>query len=313
MSAIQDALNQVEIGKPVTFENLTMFPILGNLGEELDYLTLDEALDTSAAAVTEVSDSGIVPELLFSNEQDISVLLIDGDELVGAKQNRILNLSILAPGKQKIRIPVSCVEAGRWVRQTSKFTSSRDTMYSRGRAAKSGDVTNSLKSGTRRSDQHEIWRNISDKAQRMKVHSRTEAMSDMYESYAQDLERYLPNFNALNGQIGAMFSIDGMISGLDIFDKNSTLKKVLPKLVRSYALDAVETSSQKRNSAIEGDVENFFGMIRAATIERFPAVGLGEDLRLKSRSLSGGALVVDSVLVHFCVFPNHVGQDRSFF
>jgi hypothetical protein len=49
--------------------------------------------------------------------------LLDGEELIGAKQNRALNLTILAPAKQVIVIPVSCVEAGRWhLRRSPRVT-----------------------------------------------------------------------------------------------------------------------------------------------------------------------------------------------
>ena len=41
------------------------------------------------------------------------VLLLDGDEPVGAKQNRVLNLTILAPPMAEIRIPVVCIEQAR--------------------------------------------------------------------------------------------------------------------------------------------------------------------------------------------------------
>ena len=55
-----------------------------------------------------------MPELMVENKGDMRVLFIEGEELVGAKQNRILNTSILVPAKSKTKIPVSCVERGRW-------------------------------------------------------------------------------------------------------------------------------------------------------------------------------------------------------
>jgi hypothetical protein len=76
------------------------------------YVLLDDALARKLARVTEVSESGSVPELLFYNDGDEDILLLDGEELVGAKQNRILNVSILVGGKQRVAVPVSCVEQG---------------------------------------------------------------------------------------------------------------------------------------------------------------------------------------------------------
>ena len=79
-----------------------------------------------------------MPELRFENLGQKPVLLLDGEELIGAKQNRVVNLTILAPPKQVIVIPVSCVEAGRWHVQTEAFRTAVHVMYSRARSAKSG-------------------------------------------------------------------------------------------------------------------------------------------------------------------------------
>ena len=63
----------------------------------------------------EVSEGGHVPETEeIVNEGELSVLLLDGEELLGAKQNRVLNLTILVPAHQTCVVPVSCVESGRW-------------------------------------------------------------------------------------------------------------------------------------------------------------------------------------------------------
>ena len=59
----------------------------------------------------------------MSNPLDEAVLLYDGEELVGAKQNRILNVSVLVGAGAKMPIPVSCVEQGRWARSTLDFDS----------------------------------------------------------------------------------------------------------------------------------------------------------------------------------------------
>jgi hypothetical protein len=41
-------------------------------------------------------------------------LLLDGEQLVGAKQNRIPNMIVLVAAQTEVTIPVSCVEQGRW-------------------------------------------------------------------------------------------------------------------------------------------------------------------------------------------------------
>ena len=123
MSLVTEALQHIQIGAKLSHEGLTVHPLIRESLLNKDYLTLDEALELNTAQVTEVSDSGSVPELLFRNLGDKAVFLLDGEEVVGAKQNRILNISILAPAEKDTTIPVSCVEAGRWHHDRSDFTS----------------------------------------------------------------------------------------------------------------------------------------------------------------------------------------------
>ncbi len=111
MDTILATLDTLEIGEPVAAANLTMFPLLLPEDTLPAYLTLDEALAGGLASVTEVSESGSVPELLVKNRAPQPILILDGEELVGAKQNRIVNLSILVPARETLHIPVSCVEA----------------------------------------------------------------------------------------------------------------------------------------------------------------------------------------------------------
>ena len=145
MQTINDTLNHLHLGKATTFEGMTVFPLFSDQLREKDYLTLDEALEQKQARVIETSDEGDVPNLLFENLGNSRVLLVDGDELVGAKQNRIINLTILVPAHTKVEIPVSCVEAGRWSYRSREFSSAKRAMFSRARAAKAEQVTVRLK------------------------------------------------------------------------------------------------------------------------------------------------------------------------
>jgi environmental stress-induced protein Ves len=63
--------------------------------------------------VAEVDESGQFSRLKVINRSDLSVLILDGEELVGAKQNRIVNTTILIAAESVTIIPVSCVEQGR--------------------------------------------------------------------------------------------------------------------------------------------------------------------------------------------------------
>jgi len=93
VQTVVDAIQSISFGKKTTFQNLAIVPILGAGEVQPDYLTLDEALANGSIEVTEVSETGHVPELKVVVKGAASVLLLDGEELVGAMQNRVLNLT----------------------------------------------------------------------------------------------------------------------------------------------------------------------------------------------------------------------------
>ncbi|MBW1859720.1 MAG: hypothetical protein JRI70_06485, partial [Deltaproteobacteria bacterium] len=107
---IREYLKQAKIGRKQAHKNLAIFPILSSYAAAVDYMLLDQALTEELIRIVEVDESGSVPELKVVNRSPKKVLILDGEELVGAKQNRIVNITILIQGKSTTVIPVSCVE-----------------------------------------------------------------------------------------------------------------------------------------------------------------------------------------------------------
>lgn len=303
MQPIAEALSSVTLGAPAQFRNLTVIPLLTPKERAPGYVLLDDALGRKLAHVTEISESGSVPELLFVNDAEDKVLLIDGEELVGARQNRILNVSLLVGGRQKVVIPVSCVEQGRWHYRSRHFESAERTLFSSARAKKMQHVSASMRqSGSRYANQAEIWSDISHKAASLSVHSDTDAMSDIYEQRRGRIEDFVAAFAPQPRQAGAIFAINGRITGLELFDAAATFRKLMAKLVRSYAMDAIEETAAESRPPVEEVVRRFLDDMQAAALRRFPALGVGEDLRLESATIAGGALAADERIVHLCAF-----------
>ena len=144
METIESALSRIELAEPQHFRNLTIVPMLDAAAGAAGYLLLDELMALGLAQVTEVSEGGSVPEVSFANLADRPVLLVDGEELVGARQNRILNLSILVAAGRKIRIPVSCVEQGRWAYRSRDFKAAEHKLYRKARAMKTAQVASAI-------------------------------------------------------------------------------------------------------------------------------------------------------------------------
>lgn len=311
MQVLVDRLATLTAAPTMAFENLAVTPLLGPDGAEPDYLTLDEALALGLARVTEVSEAGSVPELRLANQADRAVLLLDGEELVGAKQNRVLNLTILAPAQATIAIPVSCVEAGRWSHQSPEFGSQGRAFYAAGRAAKATQVTESLRaSGTRQSRQGEVWDDIAAKSARLGSHSPTAAMAGIYDDYQAPVAAYVQALPAVAGQVGAVFAINGQVRGIELFDFAATLRKLLAKLVASYALDAIDPHS-KTPGVANSTAAAFLRATAGAACTRHASIGEGTDLRLTAAGLAGGTLIARDRVVHLCAFAVGGNQEQG--
>ncbi len=302
MQAITDTINNINLGEPVAFQGLTLFPVFGGNRPEPGYETLDVALEQEHARVVEVSDEGEVPALLFDNFGKQRVLLVDGDELVGAKQNRIINLTILVAAHSKIDIPVSCVEAGRWSYRSREFKSGKRSMYARARASKTAHVSACMaSSGKRRSDQSAVWDDIEGMASALNVRSATRSMLDIYDDYEEDLEAYQSAFKARDEQVGAVFAVDGKVQGLELFDSSTTFAHYLERLVSSYALGSLRNEAT-HDAVPPASVEGFIEGLKRAKTRQFEALGEGEDVRLSGDALAGGALVAEGRVVHLAAF-----------
>jgi hypothetical protein len=301
MTPIAAALAAVSIGKPKNAGRLTVFPFLGSSDAPPAYLLLDEALAKGVAQVTETSTSGSVPKLKIENRSNQPILIVDGEALLGAKQNRIVNISILVPAQSITPVPVSCVERGRWSYRRPDFGSADHVLYSRSRARKAWDVSTSLKaSGLARADQGAIWNDIAEKSERMGAVSRSEAMDALFAKAHQELENLELGLQPEKNQVGAAFALDGRLVGLEVFDNPETWRRFSRKVYHSYGLDALDTGARVQNGS--DDIAQWLKVIAAAPVAQFPSVGLGQDVRFEHPRVSGGALVVDQTVIHCAAF-----------
>ncbi len=303
MGVISSFLDGVMFGAELEHESLTMFPVRTGSESGVAYLSLAEAMGSGLARVSEVSEGGSVPNLLLENSASLPVLIVDGEELVGAKQNRVANLTILVPAKTTTKIPVSCVEAGRWKYSRKGFAASDRVHFSTGRAARARSVSVSLcRDRGPVSDQGRVWRDISAKAARMQAPSPTNAMAAIFEHNHRHLGAYVDALSVNGDHCGGIFAIASTVAGLDIFDEPSTFRAMLPKLVRSYAVDAMEHTGRNGRGCSKKTAKTFLGELGAADEKSYPAVGLGKAVRLTGPGLVGGALVVEGQLVHLAAF-----------
>jgi len=319
MEPIASFLKSGKLARKKSYKNLTVFPLLAPAGSKPDYLTLEQALDQNLVQITELNQAGSVPELRLYNKGKKKLLIVEGEELVGAKQNRIVNATFLVAGKMEVVLPVSCVEQGRWRYDSDSFVSGNKMMHASLRRNHQMDVKSSLKQGRGyRSNQGKIWEDISGKLDRMKVSTPTAAMADVYDSYEDKLADYLRAFGLIEWQTGAIFAINSQILGLECFGCSDTFSQFFKKLVKSYVLDALDwIDASKDNTVPPEKARRFINSAANSKGESHPSIGIGETVAIESRSVSGAALVEGEKVIHLSAFKkitvgrsNHLRYQR---
>jgi ARG and Rhodanese-Phosphatase-superfamily-associated Protein domain len=296
----------IQLGDAVEYRGVVIAPLFPRNNPKAEYLTLDEAL-LLGFRITEVDAAGSVPELLAFNPLDKPVLLYDGEELVGAKQNRILNVTVLVAAESETRIPVSCVEQGRWHARSASFDAAAHAAYPDLRRRKAEQL--SAEPLARGVAQSAVWEEVAAKAGRHGVHSPTGAAADIYRGREGALAALRRAFPLAPGQSGAVLALGDERLCLDYVSRPAAFERLYPKLLDGYLLDALETLD---GGAASGHrLAAFVSSAASAPDRHQPSAGLGEDIRLAGAGVVGSGLVVVGELVQLSVFTTSGSSPRT--
>jgi len=294
-------LDELDPDAPQHVPGLTVIPLLSRVTSALPYRSMKAAIAAGDFVVRETSEGGSVPQLVVENGGD-PVLLLDGEEVAGAKQNRILNSSILVDARGRLVVPVSCTEAGRWNYASQVFTDSGYVAPYSVRNAKSRSVHMNLRAdGTHASDQMGVWRGIDDYHRRAGTRSSTAALRDAMEQRRGDMAQALEKITRVEGQVGlVVVTADGFVA-LDAVSRPEVYADLHDRLVRSYVAEVVAGSTGGEVQP-DGRVDAFLERLRAAGTERYRSPGMGEDLRAEGKGVRGAGLLVQDEVVHLGAF-----------
>jgi len=155
----------------------------------------------------------------------------------GGKQDRVIGQDVVIPPKSaKVKLPVYCVEHGRWSAKTSGNQFDNYFSVSGLSVRKAVDV---------KKDQSEVWKTVADVNTKNKVNTSTSAYTALKTStdYVKIENEYL---SALQSKLAAEKDIIGVIVasgdkviGCEIFATEQLFRKSADNLLRSYIHEAV--------------------------------------------------------------------------
>lgn len=291
-----------QLGDPVEHRGIVVCPLFPLADPRARYLTLEEAIPRGLR-IQEVGTAGSVPELRVVNPLADHVLLYDGEELVGAKQNRILNVSVLVGARTELPIPVSCVEQGRWHHAGMNFRPASHAAHPELRRRKAETLR--MEPLARGLSQGEVWDEVREKNLRMDVRSSTGASADAYRRWEEPLLELERAFPLQAGQAGAVLALGDSLC-LDYVSRPDAFERLYPKLLRGYMLDALERLDRLATRGKQ--MIGFVAEIASAQRTCRPSAGLGQDLRLESASVIGSGLELDGELLQLSGFTS--GRER---
>jgi len=233
----------------------------------------------------------------------IPVLLLDGEELAGAKQNRVLNTTILLKENSETIIPVSCTEQGRWAYSSTVFALSGNMMHQKARVRKAASVSRSLKDCLAyRSNQGEVWDEIACFSRDADVSSPTGAMRDVFESKTDDLKGYLDAFRYVPDQKGIFVMVNGLAVGFDILSHTHAHELLHQTIVKSYAIDALLRQAKVTGIPSADKAKAFIEGASQCEEKRYESVGYGWDHRFEGKKIVGSSLVYQEKVIHMAFF-----------
>ncbi len=239
-------------GKSVEVNGARIIAILADdAAAETPYVVLDEAMkaevctirETGAASAEGEQMDGDVNTLLVTNSGDKPIFLMAGDLVLGGKQDRVLAESVVVDaGVKDMRIPVFCVESGRWQVQGKDGEHAEKGTFANDASCGQVDV-NVKRQAIATGNQSEVWKQVAVNNSALKVTADSGTFRATYDdekTRKQIEDAYAQAAQLVDGKlVGFAVVHDGEVAAMDIFDSTGLAQKVSEKLLRSYIITAI--------------------------------------------------------------------------
>jgi hypothetical protein len=309
---MKDALSgEVRFGEVIRAHGLGVVPLLSDIEVGMpNIFLLDEGLNQGVVRISETGEAGEVPFLHLENNGENPLLVLEGEEIVGGKQNRVVNVSIVVMAGITLKIPVSCMEAGRWNYRGENFESGNAVFRAKSRVVQKASVSMSLRSdGSYGSDQHAVWREVSDSLKELGVDSATSDFRAGRERVAHKMDDFVRLICPVERQIGAIFLAPGKLLGCELLATHDLFQRSFEKIVRSFAFEVL--SSPDLGEVSIDNTDGWWMKVLDAPVKKYASPGAGEDMRVEGPDLVGSGICWNGSLLHFSCFPVKEASTRS--
>lgn len=270
--------------------------------DSFEYISIGTAIREKLIEINEKSDAGSVNNILVTNNSGKYVFMMDGDILTGAKQNRIINTSILIAPQSKTEIKVSCVEQGRWRKESESFDLPNYSAPTSLRMKKNKDVMENLKNGKEHyANQSKIWNEVDATLKRMYVKSETSSLFDVVRERGEEMDLTTKAYERNDNANGIAIYHESRLIGLDLFNSSSVYKEYFYKVIGGAAWEVLN-KKQKVNEINESELKyktlEAIDKIEVCEKMKFNGVGVGYEERFENDDFNGFQLMFENKVIH---------------
>ncbi len=237
MLKLNDQFNSVSFLDKVQIGRLNFYPIKFDLKEIPKNLkSLDELFDLDLIKVSELSDEGVVSRVEVQNDSEFNLLILDGEAIKGAKQNRIAEKSVIIPPFSAEIIPVNCVEKSRWnYNESADFSKSDFVLSPKIRETKASLMKNKEEA----SIQSNVWDGIDNLSEKLDSRSYTNDLGEILEKSRFNAD--FDYFDKLSNKDFNGYIVQGAgRSFIEVFFCNETCKSNVKKSLNGWLADSDE-------------------------------------------------------------------------
>jgi hypothetical protein len=267
-----------------------------------NYVSGDSAIKDKLIEIKEINEAGSVNNIFVINNSGEFVFLSDGDVLIGAKQNRVLNTSVLLAPNSKTNIPVSCVEQGRWHHTSSTFNNSDYNIPLVMRSSKSRDIYESLKSKkTFAAVQGRIWEDVERYSRENQINSNTSNLGDLYNEKSNEYNSFVSEFKLTPNANGLAIFIRKDLVSIEVFNRTDIFQTYFPKILKGSTVEAFklkENAFKLEQKEAEFKTLTFMDEFEQMEFKEFQGVGVGIEKRFETDKLTGAELNYNEIMIH---------------
>ena len=261
---------------------------------DLNIQTFSSLVSNGLVEATELEGNAEVNKIIVNNKSDDYLVLHDGEIIVGAKQNRTIDKSIILNSNEIQNVDVLCVEKGRWNINSSEFSQHNTKL--------SPEIRYSKESTNQQNKQNAVWNEIDNIYLNSDQYSQS---SDFCEFKQKNNEVFLNTIKSkiFNNQYNGLFVKGPQVCFLEIFYDAKIYEDQISKSIKSFLIN-------KKKDYKKINIQNYLKILKNSDWNKDFINSVGQSFVINDK-IKGRVIFLKGQLVHLILYFHnklHLGE-----